>query len=635
MTFAYCRLSRDDEVQGDSNSITNQKLILEKYAKEMGFKNLEFYVDDGYSGTNFERPDWTRLIKEVEDGNVGIVIAKDISRIGRDYLRVGMYTEIMFQEKNVRFIAIGNDIDSTNQNGNDLTPFINILNEFQVKDTSRKIRHVFKTRALEGKHISPSTPYGYLRDPKDKGQWIVDREASEVVKRIFRLVIEGRGVYEISNILCKDKVLIPSAHWAKIGADNLRHKKYKDPYRWRGAVVARILEREEYMGHTVSLKTHTVSYKVKKSIATPKEERVIFENTHEAIIDNETWHNAQRLRKTVRKPTKYGKPSRLTGLLYCADCGSKLTHDRGVDSRKGRKPKDEYCCSKYRQQTRSCTQHYIQTKTVEKLILNSLIDVSEYVRKNKNQFIDFIMENQQIQSKKSTENSRKKLTELKKRYNELDNIIRKIYEDNVNGKLTDKRFEKLSNEYELEQENIEKQIEEIESKLDVADKEIINIDKFVELVEKYTDYTELTTPMLNEFIEKIIVHERVKSERYTTSQDVDIYFNFIGKVEFSSNDESSDDNSWGERDLTDFSKKKYKKLIDFMELQDNEKLELSFVEIENVLDKGLCKSAHNHRAFWYPSQNRPVGNIIYNAGYDIEKLDLDNKIIYLNKVKAS
>lgn len=251
-------------MQGDSNSIINQKLILEKYADTNEFKNIKFYVDDGFSGANFERPDWKKLITEVESGNVSTVIVKDMSRIGRDYLRVGMYTEIMFKERGVRFIAINNDVDSIKQNENDFTTFLNIMNEYVVRDTSRKIRNVFKARAMEGKHVYPSTPYGYLRDPENKRQWIVDEEAAKVVRRIFQLVIEGNGVYQISNILCDEKVLIPSAHWAKIGADNLRKPDFDNPYRWRGGVIAKILEREEYMGHTVSFRTHTISYKNKR-----------------------------------------------------------------------------------------------------------------------------------------------------------------------------------------------------------------------------------------------------------------------------------------------------------------------------------------------------------------------------------
>lgn len=631
LTALYCRLSRDDETQGDSNSIINQKMILDKYATDKGFKNLAFFVDDGFSGSNFERPDWKRLIAEVEQGNVSNIIVKDISRIGRDYLRVGMYTEILFQEKNIRFIAIGNDIDSFNQKDNDFTPFINILNEFQVRDTSRKIRHVFKAKALEGKHISPSTPYGYLRDPQDKGKWIVDEVAAEVVKRIYRLVIEGNGVYQIANILCSDKVLIPSAHWGEIGADNLRKSDFKDPYSWRGGVVARILEREEYLGHTVSFRTHTVSYKIKKSVETPKEERMIFENTHQAIIDIETWNIAQRLRKTVRKPTKQGEPSRLTGVLFCADCGAKLSHDRSIDYSGKRSQKDEYCCSNYRTQTRSCTHHYIRTPIVEQLILNSLCDVSDFARVNKEKFVSLVMSNSSMEQEKTIKNQKKKVATYRKRNNELDTFIRKLYEDNIIGKLSDKRFEKLSVDYETEQETIEKSIITLESEIASFETQSVNTDKFLELVNRYTDFTELTTPMLNEFIEKVVVHERVKGHRYTSNQTVEIYFNFVGKVELPSEQAENSDTSFALKSISTFAKRHYANLIEFMEKQQEPTLQLTFADIEKALDKKLCDTAYNHRSFWYPNKNRPVGNIIFNAGYDIKKLDIDNQTILLCK----
>ena len=633
ITALYCRLSRDDEAKGDSNSIINQKMILEKYATEKGFKNLTFFVDDGFSGSNFERPDWKKLIAEVEQGNVGAIVAKDISRIGRDYLRVGMYTEILFQEKNVRFIAIGNDIDSNKQDGNDFTPFINILNEFQVRDTSRKIRHVFKVKALEGKHISPSTPYGYLRDPQDKGKWIVDEVAAEVVKRIYRLIIEGKGVYQISNILCAEKVLIPSAHWANIGADNLRHTDYKDPYRWRGSVIGRIVEREEYLGHTVSFRTHTISYKNKKSVETPKEERVIFENTHQPIIDIETWHNAQRLRKTVRKPTKQGEPSRLTGILFCADCGAKLTHNRGVDPNSNRpNNRDEYCCSNYRKQTRTCTYHYMRTAVVEELIINSLRDVSEYARNNKDQFVELVISNSAMSHDKTVKEQKKKLTVHRKRYNELDNLMRKIYEDNINSKISDKRFEKLSADYENEQASTEQLISSLEIEISESEKQSTNTDKFFELVSRYSDFTELTTPMLNEFIEKVVIYERVKGYRYTTSQQVDIYFNFVGKIDLPT---TKEDEALVERELSTFAQRRFKPFMDFMSAQTDSRINLTIAEIEKVLGDKLGDSYYKYHSSWYPHNHRPLGKIIFNAGYDIQKLDLPNQSITLYNPKAS
>ncbi|MFI3214232.1 MAG: recombinase family protein [Eubacteriales bacterium] len=629
-------ISRDDEMQGDSNSIKNQKMILEKYAKEKGFKNLTFFVDDGFSGSNFDRPDWKRLIEQVEQGNVSQCIVKDISRVGRDYLRVGMYTEMLFPEKNVRFIAIGNDIDSFSQRDNDFTPFINILNEFQVRDTSKKIRQVFKARGLEGRHVSPSVPYGYLRDPNNKENWVVDQVAAEVIRRIYRLVIEGNGVYQIAKILSDDKVLIPSAHWKKIKADNLRSTKYKDEFAWSGGVISRIIQREEYLGHTVSFKTHNLSYKVKKAVQVPKEERLIFENTHEPIIDLETWKNAQRLRKTVRKPNKQGEVARLTGILFCADCGAKLTHDRSINYSGKRQDRNNYFCSNYRNYSKDCTHHYIRTSVVEMIILNALRETSAFARNNKEEFIELVMNNQDIQQEKDMGLQKKKLTKLRKRYNELDNLIRKIYEDTVSGKLSDKRFEKLSADYETEQETVEGQIKILEEEIERLSSKKSDTSKFLNLINKYTNFDELTTVMINEFIEKIVVHERVKGYRYKTLQDIDVYFNFIGKITLSSNvrENSTENREIKPKVISTYSQKRFHNFVEYMNAQTDSLIHLSLKDIENILGHELSRTYYDHRTYWYPHKHRPIGNIIYNAGYDIQKLDLKNQRITLFKLQT-
>lgn len=522
ITALYCRLSRDDELQGDSNSIVNQRAMLLNYANSHGFRNTQFFVDDGYSGTNFERPDWKRLIVEVEQGRVDTIVAKDMSRIGRDYLRVGFYTEVLFKEQKIHFIAVNDGVD-TSKGDDDFTPFRNIINEWYARDASRKIKAVFRAQALEGKHVSPATPYGYLRAPDDKQQWIVDEEAAKVVRRIFRMVIEGYGVYQISNLLEADKVLIPSAHWQEIGADNCQHK-FQDPYRWRGRVVSGILEKVEYMGHTVVFKTYKDSYKDKSRKFTAPEDQKIFEHTHEAIVDEETWNNAQRLRRTVRKPTKHGTPNRLTGILICADCGKKLTNNRHLEKGKQR---NDYACSNYRTQTRSCTNHYIRAVVAEELILNAMKSVSSFARENKNEFTRLVMENAELYQSETVKNHKRKLTGYRKRVNELDNLIRKLYEDNVSGKLTDKRFEKLSGEYEREQTGLEETIVRLQMELDQVSEQSMKADQFLALVAKYTDFSELTTPMLNEFVEKVLVHEADKSSG-KRMQQLDIYFNFIG-----------------------------------------------------------------------------------------------------------
>ncbi len=624
----YCRLSRDDEQQGESNSIKNQRAILQKYAEEKGFKNLRFFVDDGYSGTNFQRPAWVELIEEVEQNRVSQILVKDISRVGRDYLRVGMFTEILFREKNVRFIAIGNNIDSNNQQDNDFTPFLNILNEFQVRDTSRKIRQVFKAKAMEGKHVSPSTPYGFLRNPQNKEKWIVDEEAKVIVQRIFSQIIEGMGVNQIAKQLTDDKILIPTAHWEKIGADNFKNKAYKDPYQWRSGVIAKILEREEYLGHTVAFKTHTVSYKVKKSVATQKEERVVFKNTHEAIIDEETWLNAQRLRKTRRKATKTGETNHLTGLLYCADCGGKLYYEQG--ERKNTINKDEYICSNYKKTPRTCSIHFIKSAVVEELILNSLRDVSLFLKNSKEDFYSLVTNGQEQRQEDSQKEQKKKLATLRQRYNELDKLIQRIYEDNVSGKLSDKRFSKLSAEYEGEQEEVEGKISELEEILEREQVQTVNLEEFLALFDRYTDFTTLTTPMLNEIIEKVVVHERVKGYRNTVSQDVEIYFNFVGKLSIPSAEKPTEIPLKTSHSLSTFATRKFENLITYMEQATEERMELSFTDLEEIIGEKLGQSYFKHRTMWLPSKNRPVATIIFNAGYDL-KVNLEQQKISLYK----
>lgn len=453
--------------------------------------------------------------------------------------------------------------------------------------------------------------------------------ASEVVKRIFRLIIEGKGVYQIARILEVEQVLIPSAHWQKIGADNLRKSDFSNPYRWRGGVVSTIVARKEYMGHTISFKTHTVSYKVKKSVKTDESEQVIFENTHEAIIDEETWHNAQRLRKTARKPTKFGEPSRYTGVLFCADCGAKLTHERKIDRTKNNKERQSHYCSNYREKSRSCTHHYITTEVVERLILQAIQKVAEYTKNNEDEFVNLVTENQASTYNETLEKQKKKLTECRKRYNESDTIIKKIYEDNVSGKLSDKRFEKLSNEYEGEQEEVEQKIAELEIEVATADAQLVNTDKFIELVHRYTDFSELTTPMLNEFVEKVVMHEKVKHYRYAVTQDVEVYFNFVGKVVLPVEKAEIEKPKEREYTISTFGKRKFAKLIEFMDSQIDEFVELSVDKIEEVLGFELGVMYRKHSHVWYPKKGRTIGIIIYLSGYDVRKVDMENHKLLL------
>lgn len=526
ITALYERLSRDDELQGESNSITNQKHFLEDYARKNGFVNIRHFTDDGVSGTTFDREGFQSMIAEVEAGNVAVIIVKDMSRFGRDYLKVGFYTEVMFKEKGVRFIAINNGIDSSNQQDSDFTPFLNIMNEWYARDSSRKIQAIFKARMQEGKRVSPSVPYGYRRDPDDKQHLIVEPEPAAVVRRIFKLVLEGNGVNRIADILCADKILIPSAYAEKYYPENQHQKNFHDPFRWTNRAVSCILEKREYMGHTVLGKTISESYKTKKRRQATEDELMIFENTHEAIIDEETWNNAQRLIETKRRPKKNGAPPcRLSGLLYCSDCGSKLS--RRYNSRNQYDADNAYCCSGYRQYTRNCTMHYIRVSVVEKLILETIREVSAYALSNEKEFVQKVREASDVQQEATMKEYRRRLGKARRRHEELDDLVKKLYESFATGKIPEKHFDRLLSGYDTEQTALETEMQELQDGLDRYGADSVRADRFLELVKRYTDFSELTTPMLNEFIEKVVVHEADKSTGDRV-QKIDIHLNFIG-----------------------------------------------------------------------------------------------------------
>lgn len=526
ITALYERLSRDDELQGESNSITNQKHFLEDYARKNGFVNIRHFTDDGVSGTTFDREGFQSMIAEVEAGNVAVIIVKDMSRFGRDYLKVGFYTEVMFKEKGVRFIAINNGIDSSNQQDSDFTPFLNIMNEWYARDSSRKIQAIFKARMQEGKRVSPSVPYGYRRDPDDKQHLIIDPEPAAVVRRIFKLVLEGNGVNRIADILYADKILIPSAYAEKYYPENQHSKSFHDPIRWTNQTIIHILEKREYMGHTVLGKTISESYKTKKRRKATEDELMIFENTHEAIIDEETWNNVQRLIETKRRPKKNGAPPcRLSGLLYCADCGSKLSHR--YNSRNKYDADNSYGCSSYRQYTRNCTMHYIRVSVVEKLILEAIREVSAYALSNEKEFVKKVREASDVQQEATMKEYRRRLGKAKRRHEELDDLVKKLYESFATGKIPEKHFDRLLSGYDNEQTALEAEMQELQTGLDRYGADSVRADRFLELVKRYTDFSELTTPMLNEFIEKVVVHEADKSTGDRV-QKVDIYLNFIG-----------------------------------------------------------------------------------------------------------
>ena len=545
ITALYERLSRDDEMVGDSNSIVNQKKMLEDYAKQNGYTNIEHFTDDGYSGGSFDRPDWKRMVAGIEDGSIGTVIVKDMSRIGRDYLQVGFYTEVMFKEKEVHFIAIANGVDNQKRESSEFAPFLNIMNEWYIRDSSRKVTTVLRARGMEGKHTTNNAIYGYRKSEEDKNQWVIDEEAAEVVRRIYRMSLEGKGPYEIARILSEEQIERPSYYLAKRGLGTCRsNNNTATPYVWRGATVRDILSKPEYMGHTVNFRSYKESYKDKRAKRTPKEDWVIFKNTQEAIVSEEMWNKVQELRKTVRRTDTVGEANPFTGLLYCADCGAKMYNHRGGAGRarnwkgelngKRRPDRDEYNCSTYNLSRQSydkqCSQHYIRTEVVRKLVLETIKAVSDYVITNEEEFINRIYSTSRDKQKESIRSLKRKIAQDTKRVNEQNMLMKKLYEDNISGKLSDKRFEFMLSEFENEQDTLEISMENAKAEIEKYESDTVRADKFIELVKRYTDFSELTTPMLNEFVEKILVHEADYSSGERV-QEVEIYLNFIGKFE--------------------------------------------------------------------------------------------------------
>ena len=536
ITALYERLSRDDDQVGDSNSIVNQKKYLESYAEQRGYTNIQHYTDDGWSGGNFNRPAWKQLEADIEAGKVVHVIVKDMSRIGRDYLQTGFYTEVFFREHGVHFIAIANSVDSDDQNSNEFAPFLNIMNEWYLRDLSRKQRTAIRVKGESGKPTTNCAIYGYKKMPGDKYSWYIDEEAAEVVRRIFRLTIEGKGPYDIARILYDDKVETPAVYFGKQNKGGWKSKEeFPNPYNGSGYIVGQILSKPEYMGHTVNFRSHKQSYKDKNPVMNPKEEWLIFENTHEAIVDKETSELAQKLRKTPRRHDTLGEANPLTGLMFCADCGAKMTNHR---SRGGTEsspyPSDFYDCSTYtlahQKRTNACCGHYIRTKAVRELVLNTIRTVSTFAISNQEEFAEKVRAASQIKQKEAAKETKRRLSKDKKRIAELDNIIKKLYESFAIGRITDERFDTLLAEYEAEQKTLQASVAEAEQRVSSFEEDTVRVEQFMELARKYTDFSELTTMMINEFIDKIIVHapEKVKGDRV---QEVEIYLKFIGHFE--------------------------------------------------------------------------------------------------------
>ena len=465
ITALYCRLSQDDKQEGDSNSIINQKKIHKKYALDRGYTNIQFYIDDGVSGTTFNRACFQSMIADVEAGKVKRVIVKDMSRLGRDYLQVGMYTEIFFPEHDVHFIAVNDGVDS-NQEDNEFTPFRNIINEWYAKDTSKKIRAVKRSKGMAGEHIGSHPPYGYMKNPENKKEWIIDEEAAEVVREIFRLCVGGYGPTQIANILTERKILCPT-YYALEKGEKPRTVLPAHKYAWNSPVVAMILERVDYLGHTVNFKTHNKSYKCHKKIKHTPDQWKVFEGTHEAIIDKETFEIVQKIRAGKRRPTRMGEMPMFSGLLYCADCGSKLSFSRRAEDPP---EKHNFICANYRSNTSKCTMHYIRNVVVERIVLENLKEVIQYVSNYEDEFVRMIMDSDMRQRNRELSQKKKRLAEVQKRIGELDTIFQRIYEDNIIGKLSDERFMKMSKGYEDEQHTLQAEADEIQSELQQEEK---------------------------------------------------------------------------------------------------------------------------------------------------------------------
>ena len=545
ITALYERLSHDDELIGDSNSVVNQKAMLESYAAQHGFTNLVHYTDDGWSGANFERPSWKQLIADIEAGKIATVLTKDMSRIGRDYLQTGFYTEVLFAQKGVRFIAISNGVDSADHNSGEFAPFLNIMNEWYVRDCSRKQKAQYQVRGRSGKPTTNTIPYGFKKDPEMKHHWLVDEEAADVVRRIFHLSAEGKGPQVIARILMADKVERPSYYLARRGRGTCQSQTdMSRPYDWTATTIAEMLAKPEYMGHTVNFRAYKPSYKDKKMIKRPSEEWLIFENTHEAIVDPETWKLAQRSRQTVRLMDTICEANPLTGLMFCADCGGRMyNHKNGgralkegwePDPDSGLYPSDNYNCSTYvltgKHSERKCCSHYITTRAVRALILDTIRTVSAYAVSDEKAFVEKIRTASQIRQDNAAKELKRKLTRDRKRSAELDGLIKKLYESYATGKMPEKRYEILSAEYEREQEELDAAIEREQAELDAFNADTDKASQFLELVKRYTYFSVLTTPMILEFVDKIVVHapDRSSGER---TQEVDIYLKFIGKFD--------------------------------------------------------------------------------------------------------
>ena len=525
-TALYTRLSSDDDLEGDSNSIKNQKLLLSEYAKENKFRNIRYYIDDGYSGSNFERPAFKRLLNDIENGEISTVIVKDMSRFGRDHILVGYYTKYYFPDADVRFIAIHDQMDTETNPDDDIIPFKNILNEMYAKDCSRKIKAVMKAKGNSGKHLTTVPPLGYMKDPEDKEKWIVDEEGALIVKEIFNLCVKGYGPKQIARILTERGVETPSLylHRKKLPCSV---KIKQDAEIWDYTTIVGILENEEYLGHTVNFKHYKKSYKSKKSYNNPRENWAIFKNTQEAIIDQDTFDIVQQVRAGRRSLTDMGTPHMLSGMLYCADCGEKMYLCRCTTVKQA----EYFNCSTYRKKKKKyCTSHQITAHAALALIQNDLQYTVKFANKYKDEFVNILKRSTDARSKRELTTAITEKEEAEKRIVELDKIIQSLYEDKVAGKISEERYIKMSDNYEAEQKALTERLNHLKAEIEKAKTQYDNIQRFLAVVKKYSDFDELTTEILRAFVDKVIIHEKIKVDgRYVHT--IEIIYNFVEAID--------------------------------------------------------------------------------------------------------
>lgn len=522
ITALYCRLSQEDELQGESNSITNQKLILQKYAEEHRFPNIQFYVDDGYSGANFNRPDFKRMMADVECGKVGIVIVKDQSRLGRDYLQTGMLMEITFPQFDVRFIAINDGVDS--ENGvSDFSGIKNYFNDFYARDTSRKIRAVLKSKGERGDRVSTATPYGYMRNPENKKELLPDPETAPIVKRIFEMCANGMGVTKICDTLTREKVLAPSVYMFQRTGSKIGHPDLTRPYHWAQTTVRSILENREYAGDTVNFKTYSKSNKLKKRLKNAPENILIFENTHEAIVSRKLFDLVQKHFDGRKRPDVQGEVDKYAGYLFCGDCGKRLYLHRG----KTVKPENNaFQCGGFQRRTTECTAHYIRESVLDTIVLHNLQTVTAFAREQPEEFYAMATRNGEAEADKFYKAAEREKIQIEKRIKELDNIIRCLYEDRVCGRLSPERYDVMASGYEQEQAELKQELQSITKRIDEMGMREMCIREFIAKAKEYLEMSKLTPELLRVFIRRIEVYEKLEKYSRNCGNPIVIHYAF-------------------------------------------------------------------------------------------------------------